>query len=298
MVLRPRLEVPPPRSENHPRESLALLLRGGHPQRVLRADEERELARLVSEGDESARDTLIEANLRLVVAMARRYQGLGLPFPDLVQEGTVGLIQAVDRFDWRRGRRFSTYAAWWIRQAIRRALTNDSRTIRLPSRLVAKQLATRRAAAALEAGLGRAATAQEIALATGFDADAIAVAERAPLAAASLNEPVGSDESSAQLVDLLPDATAPDPVDEAEEAARAAAVRAAVAELRAREREIVVSHFGLDCEPHTLDQIAHELHLAPERVRQIEQHALATLARQLGDEDEASTRKPRSSSKV
>jgi RNA polymerase primary sigma factor len=286
LVLQPRSEVPPLRPENHPRESLALLLRGWRPQRVLRADEERELARLVSEGDESARGTLIEANLRLVVAMARRYQGLGLPFPDLVQEGTVGLIQAVDRFDWRRGRRFSTYAAWWIRQAIRRALTNDSRTIRLPSRLVAKQLATRRASAALEAGLGRAPTVQEIALATGFDADAVALAERAPLAAASLNEPIGGDEGNAQLVDLLPDAAARDPVDEAEEAARAAAVRAAVAELRAREREIVVNHFGIDCEPHTLDQIARELHLAPERVRQIEQHALATLARQLGSEDE------------
>jgi len=128
-------------------------------------------------------------------------------------------------------------------------------------------------------------TAAEIALATGFDVDAVALAERAPLAAASLNEPVGSDEGSAQLVDLLPDATAPDPVDEAEEAARAAAVRAAVAELRAREREIVESHFGIDCEAHTLDQIAQELHLAPERVRQIEQHALATLARQLETQD-------------
>lgn len=254
-------------------------------QRLLRADEERELARLAASGDRRARSRLIESNLRLVVSMARRYQGLGLSFPDLVQEGTVGLIQAVDRFDWRRGRRFSTYAAWWIRQSIRRALTNDSRTIRLPSRLVAKQLATRRAAAALEARLGRTPTAAEIALATGFDVDAVALAERAPLAAASLNEPVGSDEGSAQLVDLLPDATAPDPVDEAEDAARAAAVRAAVAELREREREIVESHFGIDCEAHTLDQIAQELHLAPERVRQIEQHALATLARQLETED-------------
>ncbi len=295
-MLRPRPEVPRSRPASHSAEPLALLLRGWRPQRVLRADEEWELARLVSEGDESARRALIEANLRLVVAMARRYQGLGLPFPDLVQEGTVGLIQAVDRFDWRRGRRFSTYAAWWIRQAIRRALTNDSRTIRLPSRLVAKQLATRRAAAALEAGLGRAPTTQEIAVATGFDVDAVAVAERAPLAAASLNEPVGGDDGGgggAQLVDLLPDATVPDPLDEAEERARAAAVRAAVAELRVREREIVVRHFGLEGEAHTLDQIARELHLAPERVRQIEQHALATLARQLGAENGAPVKKRR-----
>lgn len=251
-------------------------------QRLLRADEERELARLAASGDGRARSRLIEANLRLVVSMARRYQGLGLAFPDLVQEGTVGLIQAVDRFDWRRGRRFSTYAAWWIRQSIRRALTNDSRTIRLPSRLVAKQLATRRAAATLEAGLGRAATTDEIAKATGFDAAAIEGVEGVPLANASLNETVGNDEGGAQLLDLLADTTAVDPGDEAEEAARAEAVRAAVAELRAREREIVESHFGLEGDPHTLEQIAHDLHLAPERVRQIEQHAFATLARRLG----------------
>ena len=252
------------------------------PGHVLRVEEERALARRIADGDQEARDVLIEANLRLVVAMARRYQGLGLSFPDLVQEGTVGLIQAVDRFDWRRGRRFSTYAAWWIRQAIRRALTNDSRTIRLPSRLVAKQLATRRAAATLEAGLGRPATTDEIAAVTGFDAAAIAGVEGVPLANASLNETVGGDDGGAQLLDLLADATAPDPGDEAEEAARAEAVRAAVAELRAREREIVESHFGLEGDPHTLEQIAHDLHLAPERVRQIEQHAFATLARRLG----------------
>ncbi len=260
-----------------------LLLRGWRPHRVLRPDEERDLARLVAAGDENARRALIEANLRLVVSMARRYQGLGLPFPDLVQEGTVGLIQAVDRFDWRRGRRFSTYAAWWIRQSIRRALTNDSRTIRLPSRLVAKQLATRRAAATLEAGLGRAATLEEIAAVTGYDAKAVAGAERAPLASASLNETVGGEDGGAQLVELVADATARDPLDEAEAAARAAAVRAAVAELRPRERDIVASHFGLNGEAHTLEQIAHDLHLAPERVRQIEQHALAALARRLSE---------------
>lgn len=251
------------------------------PGHVLRAEEERELARRIAAGDTEARDVLIESNLRLVVAMARRYQGLGLSFPDLVQEGTVGLIQAVDRFDSRRGRRFSTYAAWWIRQAIRRALTNDSRTIRLPSRLVAKQLATRRAAATLEAGLGRQATPDEIAAVTGFDAAAVAGVEGVPLANASLNETVGGDEGGAQLVDLLADATALDPFDEAEDAARAEAVRAAVHELRTREREIVESHFGLEGDPHTLEQIAQDLHLAPERVRQIEQHAFATLARRL-----------------
>ena len=271
----------PRRGQRQAAETPALLLRGWRPQRVLRPDEERELARLVAEGDERARTALIEANLRLVVAMARRYQGLGLAFPDLVQEGTVGLIQAVDRFDWRRGRRFSTYAAWWIRQAIRRALTNDSRTIRLPSRLVAKQLATRRAAATLQAGLGRTATTAEIAAATGYDLAAVESAERAPIAPASLNETVGGEEGSSQLLELVADATARDPSDETEQAARDAAIRTAVAELRPREREIVVNHFGLDCEPHTLEQIAHELDLAPERVRQIEQHALAALARRL-----------------
>jgi len=282
MAGRPRSEVNKRRARIRARQSVGSLLLGTrHGRRILRPDEERELARLVAAGNAQAREALIEANLRLVVAMAHRYQGLGLPFADLVQEGTVGLIQAVDRFDWRRGRRFSTYAAWWIRQAIRRALTNDSRTIRLPSRLVAKQLATRRASASLEAALGRAATAAEIADATGFDPDAVALAEQAPLAAASLNETIGSDDGSAQLLDFVADATAPDPLLAAEEKARIAALRAALGELRPRERTILGEHFGLDCIPHTLDEIAHELHLAPERVRQIEQHALATLAQRL-----------------
>jgi RNA polymerase primary sigma factor len=272
---------PPRRRRRSRHEDPVLLLRGWRPRRVLRPDEERELARLVAAGDERARRVLIESNLRLVVAMARRYQGLGLPFSDLVQEGTVGLIQAVDRFDWRRGRRFSTYAAWWIRQSIRRALTNDSRTIRLPSRLVAKQLATRRAAATLEAGLGRAATTEEIAAATGYAPDAVAVAEQAPLAAASLNENVGGEDGGAQLVEFVADTTAADPEVEAEETSRSEALRAALSALRPRERRIVIDHFGLDCEAHTLEQIASDLNLAPERVRQIEQHALAQLARRL-----------------
>ena len=235
----------------------------------------------MSQGDERARRALIESNLRLVVAMARRYQGLGLPFPDLVQEGTVGLIQAVDRFDWRRGRRFSTYAAWWIRQSIRRALTNDSRTIRLPSRLVAKQLATRRAAATLEAGLGRPATTEEIAAVTGYDPAAVAGVDHAPLASASLNDTVGSEEGSAQLVELVADASAPDPPGEAEETDRDEALRQAIGLLSPRERDILLCHFGLDRDAETLEEIAGELHLAPERVRQIEQHALSLLAQRL-----------------
>jgi RNA polymerase primary sigma factor len=252
-------------------------------QRLLRPEEERDLARRAAAGDRRARTRLIEANLRLVVAMARGYQGLGLAFPDLVQEGTVGLIQAVDRFDWRRGRRFSTYAAWWIRQSIRRALTNDSRTIRLPSRLVTKQLATRRAAATLEATLGRTPTVAELAAATGFDAEAIAIAERAPLASASLNEAVRGADGAGQLLDVVADAAAVDPEEELEHAAQAEAVRAAVARLRERERVIVSSHYGLDGESRTLEEIAREMHLAPERVRQIERHAFATLADKLDE---------------
>jgi RNA polymerase primary sigma factor len=252
-------------------------------QRLLRPDEERELARLAAAGDRRARARLIECNLRLVISMARRYQGLGLSFPDLVQEGTVGLIQAVDRFDPKRGRRFSTYAAWWIRQAIRRALTNDSRTIRLPSRLVTKQLAARRVAATLSATLGRPPTIAELAAATGFEPDALVVAEQAPLANASLNESVRGADGNAQLVDLVPDAAAADPEEELEKAARVAAVRAAVARLRERERDIVINHFGLNGESHTLEEIADAMHLAPERVRQIERHAFATLASKLDE---------------
>ncbi|HVS86302.1 MAG TPA: RNA polymerase sigma factor RpoD/SigA [Gaiellaceae bacterium] len=263
------------------REIPALLLRGWRPARLLRPEEERELARLAGDGDPQARRILIESNLRLVASMARRYQGLGLPFADLVQEGTVGLIQAVDRFDWRRGRRFSTYAAWWIRQAIRRALTNDSRTIRLPSRVVAKQLAARRAGALLGAELGRPATRAEIADATGLGEDEVAVAEQAPLAAASLNDTVRGESGVAELGDLLADGRALDPEVEAELAARRVALGLALQALPERERAIVIEHFGLVGEPHTLEEIAVELHVAPERVRQIEQHALSSLARNL-----------------
>jgi RNA polymerase primary sigma factor len=252
-------------------------------QRLLRPDEERDLARLAASGDRQARRRLIESNLRLVISTARQYQGLGLPFPDLVQEGTVGLIQAVDRFDWRRGRRFSTYAAWWIRQSIRRALTNDSRTIRLPSRVVTKQLAARRAAATLAAALGRAPTLAELAAATGFDTEALSLAVQAPFMSASLNETARGADGAGQLMDIVADATARDPEEELEKAARAAALRSAVARLRDRERDIVVSHFGLDGESHTLEEIASELKLAPERVRQIERHALATLAAKLDE---------------
>jgi RNA polymerase sigma factor (sigma-70 family) len=276
--LRNSADVAVPSVPHDPHEEVSV-----QEQRLLRPDEERELARLAASGDRRARARLIECNLRLVVSMARRYQGLGLSFPDLVQEGTVGLIQAVDRFDPRRGRRFSTYAAWWIRQAIRRALTNDSRTIRLPSRLVTKQLAARRAAATLSATLGRAPTIAELAAATGFEPDALVIAEQAPLANASLNEAVRGADGNAQLVDLVPDSTAEDPEVELEKAARAAAVRAAVARLRERERDIVINHFGLNGESHTLEEIANAMHLAPERVRQIERQAFATLASKLDE---------------
>ncbi|HEY2543981.1 MAG TPA: sigma-70 family RNA polymerase sigma factor, partial [Gaiellaceae bacterium] len=173
--------------------------------------------------------------------------------------------------------------AWWIRQSIRRALTNDSRTIRLPSRLVTKQLATRRAATALEAALGRAPTLAELAAATGIEADAIELAEQAPSATASLNDAVRGTDGPGQLLDVVADATAPDPEEELEHAAQAEAVRAAVAGLREREREIVASHFGLDGESRTLDEIATAMHLAPERVRQIERHAFAALADKLDE---------------
>ncbi len=253
------------------------------PGHVLRADEERELARPIAAGDEEARDVLIEANLRLVVAMARRYQGLGLPFPDLVQEGTVGLIQAVDRFDWHRGRRFSTYAAWWIRQAIRRALTNDSRTIRLPSRLVAKQLATRRASATLEAGLGRTPTTEEIAAATGFDAAAIAGVERRP---AGERVPERDDrQRGRRRAAARPRRGRDAHATRATRRRRRRAPRPSARRWRSCGCASGRSSRAISASTASRTRWSrspHELHLAPERVRQIEQHAFATLARRLG----------------
>jgi RNA polymerase sigma factor (sigma-70 family) len=250
---------------------------------LLGPSDERRLARAMAAGDRHARDALIEGNLRLVVAIARRYQGLGLSLDDLVQEGAVGLAAAADRYEWRPDARFATYASWWIKQAILRALTEQSRTIRLPHHVVANQIVLRRVRATLAARFGRPPTDAEVAAETGLRRAAIEAADDAPEIAASLNDPLASRDPDriAEPLDFLEDESAADPVDRAIADNDVDRLHSALLSLRAREREIVERHFGLDHDPETLEAISADLGVTRERVRQLEQHALAALGRRL-----------------
>jgi RNA polymerase primary sigma factor len=258
-------------------DSLQLFLADIGRNKLLTAAEEVMLAKAIERGDLTAKRRMIESNLRLVVSIAKGYRGLGVPFLDLIQEGTLGLNRAVERFDWRRGYKFSTYAHWWIRQSVQRALANQARTIRLPTHVVERQQKLDRAARRLEVELGREATKEELAEATGLPIQHVDAALGAAQASVSLNQTVGADDEG-ELGDLFADREAADPFDEAEESLRRQGVRRALDALPERERRILELRFGFEGEPSTLEAIGHELDLTRERVRQLEGHALARLA--------------------
>ncbi|MDQ3865907.1 MAG: sigma-70 family RNA polymerase sigma factor [Actinomycetota bacterium] len=258
-------------------DSLQLFLADVGRHKLLTASEEVMLAKRIEKGDMLAKRRMIESNLRLVVSIAKGYRGLGVPFLDLIQEGTLGLNRAVEKFDWRRGFKFSTYATWWIRQSVQRAVANNARTIRVPVHVVERQQKLGRAARRLEVELGRDATKEELAEATGLPIQHIDEALGAAQASVSLNQNVGADEEG-ELGDLFADREAADPFDEAEESLRKQGVRKALDALPERERRILELRFGFDGEPSTLEAIGHELGLTRERVRQLEAQALARLA--------------------
>ncbi len=275
--VRPEQKTPNPDVVVGSADSLQLFLADVGRHKLLTASEEVTLAKAIERGDMLAKRRMIESNLRLVVSIAKGYRGLGVPFLDLIQEGTLGLNRAVEKFDWRRGFKFSTYATWWIRQSVQRAVANHARTIRVPVHVVERQQKLSRAARRLEVELGREATKHELAEATGLPMQHVDEALGAAHASVSLNQTVGSDDEG-ELGDLFADREAADPFDEAEESLRRQGVRKALDALPERERRILELRFGFDGEPWTLEAIGHELDLTRERVRQLEAQALARLS--------------------
>jgi len=269
-----------PRPEQHAlvgaADSLQLFLADIGRHKLLTAADEVMLAKAIERGDLAAKRRMIESNLRLVVSIAKGYRGLGVPFLDLIQEGTLGLNRAVEKFDWRRGYKFSTYATWWIRQSVQRAVANHARTIRVPVHVVERQQKLSRAARRLEVELGREATKEELAEATGLPMQHVDEALGAANASVSLNQTVGADDEG-ELGDLFADREAADPFDEAEESLRRQGVRRALEALPERERRILELRFGFEGEPWTLEAIGNELDLTRERVRQLEGQALSRL---------------------
>jgi len=263
-------------------DSLSLFMHEIGRHQLLTAAEEVELAKRVERGDREANERMINSNLRLVVSIAKRYQGHGLPLGDLIQEGIIGLNRAVEKFDWRRGFKFSTYATWWIRQACQRAISNQSRTIRVPAHVHERRVKLARVGRRLEAEHGSAPTNEELAEAAGFALQHVEEALGAVEASVSLNQAVG-DDGAGELGDLFADPSAPDPAEEAGETLRRQAVRTALRTLPDLERRILELRFGFDGEQHPLEAIERELGISRERVRKLERDAFAQLAVELKD---------------
>jgi RNA polymerase primary sigma factor len=261
-------------------DSLQLLLAEISSHRLLTPAEEVALAKRIERGDVEAKHRMVESNLRLVVSIAKRYRGMGLPLLDLIQEGAIGLDRAAEKFDWRRGHKFSTYATWWIRQAIQRAVSNNARTIRIPIHALERRRKVELAQRQLESELSRRPTRNELAAASGLSPGSVEDLLAMTRPTVSLNQPIGSDGSVlVELGELIADPRAESLDEELEREQRTLVLRQAMADLPDRERLVLERHFGLRGSPETLQEIGTDLGLTRERVRQLETHALSTLSR-------------------
>ena len=252
---------------------------------LLTPAEEVELAARIKAGDDRARDRMIRANLRLVVKIAREYDGLGLPLLDLINEGNIGLMKAVEKFDPEKGAKFSTYSSWWIKQSMRRALANQSKTIRLPSHVVEKLCRRRRATAKLQEELGREPSDEELGVELGMSAARVARLRIAAIRPASLEMSLGDNDTS-RLADLVPDERIEHPAKEIEERANVDLMRELMTKLDSRESRILSYRFGLDGgSERTLEEVGLKFGVTRERIRQLQNAALLKLRRMIEQRD-------------
>jgi RNA polymerase primary sigma factor len=258
-------------------DALQLFLKDIGKVELLTAAEEVELAKRIERGDHRAKQEMVEANLRLVVSIAKRYRNQGLPFLDLIQEGTIGLVRAAEKFDWRKGYKFSTYATWWIRQAVARALADKGRTIRMPVHVVEKLNKIVRSERKLRGELSREPTAGEIATDVDLALDEVEQILRTSQAPVSLEKPVGDDEES-EFGHFLTDENAPLPDEQADVTLRRELLGDILGTLSHRERRVLELRYGLGGEqPCTLDEVGRAFNVTRERIRQIENQSLKKL---------------------